>query len=194
MSQDDLQRLRAHTHLARQLGAEIETVYGVDIAFQIAEFARIAGVSKIVIGRSNTRRRLLQVGRSFAQQLTAMAPNLDIYIIPDDSVEKYRAPQYHRFGVFSFGELFKTMGVIGAATLIGMVFDMAGFREANIITVYLLGVLLVSVITNGWGYSIAASVVSVFVFNFFFASPRYTLNAYDVGYPVTFLIMFAGHF
>ncbi len=194
MSQDDLQRLRAHTHLARQLGAEIETVYGVDIAFQIAEFARIAGVSKIVIGRSNTRRRLLQVGRSFAQQLTAMAPNLDIYIIPDDSVEKYRAPQYHRFGVFSFGELFKTMGVIGAATLIGMVFDMAGFREANIITVYLLGVLLVSVITNGWGYSIAASVVSVFVFNFFFASPRYTLNAYDVGYPVTFLIMFAGAF
>ena len=49
-------------------------------------------------------------------------------------------------------------------------------------------------ITNGWGYSIAASVVSVFVFNFFFASPRYTLNAYDVGYPVTFLIMFAGAF
>ena len=30
--------------LAQQLGAKIETVYGDDVPYQIAEFARISGV------------------------------------------------------------------------------------------------------------------------------------------------------
>lgn len=43
--------------LAEQLGATIETTYGEDIAFQISEFARLSGVSKIVVGRNNARRK-----------------------------------------------------------------------------------------------------------------------------------------
>ena len=39
-----------------KVGAEITTVIGENISFQIAEFARISGVTKIVIGRSNTKR------------------------------------------------------------------------------------------------------------------------------------------
>ena len=45
--------------LAQQLGAKIETVYGEDVPFQIAEFARLFGVSKIVIGRSSAAKRHL---------------------------------------------------------------------------------------------------------------------------------------
>ncbi len=51
------EQLRANIHLAQQLGAEIETVYGDDVAFQIGEFARLSGISKIVIGRSTKRRK-----------------------------------------------------------------------------------------------------------------------------------------
>ena len=52
MSEEDKKRLRENIHLAEQLGATIETVYGDDVAFQITEFARLSGVSKIVVGRS----------------------------------------------------------------------------------------------------------------------------------------------
>ncbi len=57
MSEEDVKRLRNNMHLAEQLGAKIETVYGEDVSYQIAEFARLSGVSKIVIGRSSATQR-----------------------------------------------------------------------------------------------------------------------------------------
>lgn len=60
MSEANKQQLRSNIHLAQQMGAAIETVYGDDIAFQIAEFARLSGVSKIVMGRASARRNFWQ--------------------------------------------------------------------------------------------------------------------------------------
>ena len=71
-----------------------------------------------------------------------------------------------------------------------MLFRQLGFAEANIITVYVLGVLVTSVVTRHRVYSLISSIVSVLVFNFFFTDPQFTLRAYNQGYPVTFLIMF----
>ena len=47
MSEEDVKRLRNNMHLAAQLGAKIETEYGEDVSYQIAEFARLSGVSKL---------------------------------------------------------------------------------------------------------------------------------------------------
>lgn len=69
-----------------------------------------------------------------------------------------------------------------------------GFDEANIITVYVLGVLVASVITTHQVYSLISSIVSVLVFNFLFTEPKFTLQAYEQGYPVTFIIMFLAAF
>ena len=52
MSPPDKERLRANIHLAQQLGASVETVYGDDVAYQISEFSHLSGVTKIVLGRS----------------------------------------------------------------------------------------------------------------------------------------------
>lgn len=80
---ESLARLRGNLRLAEQLGARIATVYGEDVAAQIAEYARASGVSKIVIGRSNNRRGILP-RPTLVEQLTALAPNVDVYIIPDN--------------------------------------------------------------------------------------------------------------
>ena len=69
-----------------------------------------------------------------------------------------------------------------------------GFREANIITVYILGVLITAVVTSQRIYSLISSVISVLLFNFLFTEPRYTFNAYDAGYIATFLVMFIAAF
>ena len=61
-------------------------------------------------------------------------------------------------------------------------------REANIIIVYLLGVLLTAVWTNGYFYGVLVSLLSVVSFNFFFTIPRFSLTALDPNYPVTFLV------
>ena len=59
MDEGDKERLRNNMRLAEQLGANIETVYGEDVSYQIAEFSRLSGVSKIVIGRSTATKRTL---------------------------------------------------------------------------------------------------------------------------------------
>ena len=65
------------------MGAQIATVYGDDPAVQIAEYARVSGVTKIVLGRTNHRSLLFFKGKSLADRLTDLAGNLEIYVIPD---------------------------------------------------------------------------------------------------------------
>ncbi len=104
-------------------------------------------------------------------------------------MEAYRTKS--RQPVFSAADILKCIVILSAASCLGYTFDRLGFEEANIITIYVLAVLIISVVTVNRVYSLIASVVSVLVFNFLFTEPKYTLQAYDSGYPVTFLIMFA---
>lgn len=82
-----------------------------------------------------------------------------------------------------------TFGVLAGVTGIGILFAWLGFTEANIITVYILGVLLIALFTKRYFCSVLSSLASVLLFNFFFTEPRLTLHAYEPGYPVTFVIM-----
>ncbi|MGN1083126.1 MAG: DUF4118 domain-containing protein, partial [Candidatus Avispirillum sp.] len=194
MSEEDRKRLKANIRLAGQLGAKIETVYGADVPYQIAEFARLSGVSKIVIGRSSATRKNIFSKPTLTERLIAAAPNLDIHIIPDAEGGAFgyrhrKAPR--KIGiVMSVSDILKSIAILVLASCIGMLFQHLGFDEANIITVYVLGVLITSVITTHRIYSLISSLVSVLVFNFLFTDPKFTLHAYDKGYPVTFAIMF----
>ena len=49
------QGVRRNMELARALGAKIVTVYGSDIGSQVAEYAMVSNVSKVVLGRTNHR-------------------------------------------------------------------------------------------------------------------------------------------
>ncbi len=191
MSSENKSRLRENIRLAEQLGASVETTYGDDIALQIAEYARLSGVSKIVLGRYNAVKSGLFPKQTLTEKLIAYAPKLDIYIIPDTTVLSYRPQKPKKSGgCFSPSDLLRSLLILGLATLVNFGFYHYGLGEANIITIYILGVLLTAVTTSERGYSIAYALVSVLLFNFFFTAPRFTLNAYDPGYPVTFLVMF----
>lgn len=194
MPEEDVKRLRSNMRLAEQLGAKIETVHGEDVSYQIAEFARLSGVSKIVIGRSSATRKSIFSKPTLTEKLIANAPNLDVHIIPDTDGKNtaYRAKKARKRNgiVFSVSDLLKSIAILILASCIGMLFRQLGFAEANIITVYVLGVLVTSVVTRHRVYSLISSIVSVLVFNFFFTDPQFTLRAYNQGYPVTFLIMF----
>ena len=191
MSGEDVARLRENIHLAQQLGASVETTYGDDIALQIAEYARISGVSKIVVGRYNAIRKRLISKQTLTEKLIAYAPKLDVYIIPDKPVNGYHPPKMGKRNLhLSTRDVLCSVGILTAATAIGFLFYYLGFSESNIITIYILGVLLTAVATSDRIYSIGAALTSVLVFNFFFTVPRFSLDAYDPGYPVTFLIMF----
>ena len=140
---EDQARLQKHIRLAGQSGAEIVTTHSEDIALQIAEYARISEVTRIVIGKSMMDQGFFRKRRGWTERLTDLVPDLEIHIIPD----------------------------------------------SNIITIYLVGVMMTSILTSGYTCSVISSVISVVLFNYFLTEPRLTLYAYGSGYPVTFAIM-----
>ncbi|QIK57924.1 sensor histidine kinase KdpD [Erysipelothrix sp. HDW6A] len=186
--------VKENLRLAEELGAQLTTLYGDDIANQIAEYAKISHVSKIVIGKSSKKR--VRFGQlSIIDQLAEYAPNIDIHVIPDSSTVYYEK-RSNILGkeTFRLRDGLKVFAMLSIATAIGYFFFELGFTEANIIIVFILGVLITSLITDGRIWSIISSVLAVLVFNFFFADPRFTFAAYDSGYPFTFLFMFATAF
>ena len=190
LSGENLVRLRSNLHLAEQLGAQISTVYGTDPAVQIAEYARVSGVTKIVMGRINHKQNLLLGKKSLADRLLERT-DLDIYIIPDHQPrykKPYGKPHPPKFHV-TWKETCVLLGTLLLSTSMGFLFHSAGFSESNIITVYILGVLLTAVWTRGYLYGALASFLSVAAFNFCFTEPRFSFQADDPSYPVTFLIM-----
>ena len=192
MREDDQLRLQENTRLAQQLGAEIVTMRGEDVPTQIAEYARLSGVTRIVIGRSGAQRRSFWSSPTLTERLIELAPGLDIHIIPDVDVYKnyhQKKPTLMRPAMPTLRELLLTLGILTAATAIGWLFLRLGFTDANIITLYLLGVLFTSVLTSGYTCGILASILSVILFNYFLTEPHLSLLAYGSGYPVTFVIM-----
>ncbi len=181
--------LRDNMRLAEQLGAQVATVFGDDVSEQIAEYAKASRVSKIVMGRSGAKKGLL-AKVSYVDRLTALSPNMDVYIIPDAAPNLAKKwTEYLHAPAISLADIAKTAAVLLLSTLVGLWFESLGFGEANMVTVYILGVLLTATLTRGRFCSVVSSIGSVLLFNYFFTEPRLTLQAYGAGYPAVFAIM-----
>ena len=193
MNAEDTVRLQTNMRLAQQLGAEIVTTHGEDVATQIAEYVRLSDVTKIVIGRSSVQRRHFWSEPTLTERLITLAPEVDIHIIPDvEAYKNYRGKRLLtiRPAFPTAWELLLTIGILATATVIGWVFLRLGFANANIIMVYLLGVLLTSAFTSGYTCGVLSAFLSVILFNYFLTEPRLSLAAYGSKYPVTFAVMF----
>ncbi len=169
LSGKDRQRLQENTQEARRLGARVQTVSGDDVAFQIAEYARLSEIETIVLGQSD-----------FASLQRPSKPTL-----PDRLVRRERVGRQR----ILFDTVFTVLMLL-AATLIGLLLYRHGLSSSSIMMVYLLSILLVSVTTSQRWYSGVSSVIILFLFNYFFVQPRFSLKVYESGYPVSFFVMF----
>ncbi len=186
----DKEKLEEHIRYAEKLGAEIVMTHGENIPVQIAEYARLSNVTEIVIGQSNARRNHFFSQSTLTEKLIELIRN-DIHIIPD----AVKAGNYQKRPFTWYVEkpsekdYFLTAFIFALCTLIGLLFQKLNFRDTNIVTIYILGVLLTSIVTDGYLCSVAGSFLSVFLFYFFLTEPRMSFQTYAVGYPVTFFIM-----
>jgi len=188
----DKARLADNIRYAESLGANVATVIGDNVAFQIAEFSRLSGITKVVLGRSVAPKKRLFKKQTLTDQLIALAPNLDVHIIPDMTV-KQKEQKVRLFGKRTLTSVLKDFGIsvliLAIASGISFGLHYMGFTDANIITVYILAVLVISVLTENRFCWVISSAAGVLLFNFFFTTPKFSLMAYDKGYPVTFLVM-----
>ncbi len=193
-SEEENKSIRNHLDLAARLGAQIVTLSGYDIATSVSEYAKLSGITNIVIGKSRKKKTLKNYfGSDFEEKLLSMLSTTELYIIPDNDRENSRNfPRKNLFRnnfTLSAGDTLKSIGMLAIATLASMILRELGIGNQNIIMAYILSVLVISRFTAGYAYGVVSSVLSVLLFNFLFVEPLYTFNAIQAGYPITFLIM-----
>lgn len=187
--------LRSNMEMAKLLGAKIVTVFGSDIAAQIAQYAMVSNVSKIVLGRTNHFTMRPMYRSELLEKLTYMAPNIDVYIIPDmRQTKRYRPRKNQKKKTEDWkritADFSMITGIMLCATAMALILRTLEFSEANTIMIYLLGVLLSAYLANRKLCALYSALISVLLFNFFFTEPFYGLKAYDKTYPATFLMLF----
>ena len=194
-SQDDAQEKTVHGHLnmAERLGAVITTVYGNDPATAIAQYARVSGITKIVLGKSPGKRSFFAREETLMSRLNELAPDVEIIIVPNHLQEDARHFSLRRKLLkeqFTMGDLVRTVLILVLCTGVGFLFSAIGLAITNVVLIYILGVMAVALFTTGYIYSLLSSLLSVLIFNFFFTEPYYSLQS-SPDYFATFAVMFA---
>lgn len=191
LDKDDIQRLRENIKLAGELDAKVVTSYGNDIVEQIAEYAKLSKVTKIVLGRSYSKRGVFLVKESFSERLAKLCPALEIFLIPDsyDQMYRKRKKKSHIQTSVVGLDIVKAVSILAITTEIATFFNQMHFLDANIVMTYILGVLVTAFITKLKITSYIYSIFSVFAYDFFFTSPILTFDVHEGSNFITIIIM-----
>lgn len=178
-----------HLQRAEELGAETFVLSGQNIAAETVAFARKQNVTKIVVGKPVRRSLRDYIYGSPVDQIIRLSEEIDVYVIRGDAGETAAMPATKQPApAVDWKQYMYSLAVMAAATALSFVM-FPYFEPANLIMVYLLGVMGVAV-WLGRGPSILASAMSVVAFDFCFVPPRFDFAVSDVHYLVTFGVMF----
>jgi len=179
--------------LAQELGAETATLTDPAEDQAVVRYAREHNLGKIVLGRRNHRRWFDR--SSFADRLAQRAPELDLVIVALDDKPTplpVKTPDNRSFNEKWRIQLRGCLVAVLLCALITFVTSqwLPGFDAANLVMIYLLGVVVVALFYGRWP-SVLATVINVISFDLFFIAPRGTLAVSDVQYVLTFGVMLA---
>ncbi len=190
MNDASRRRLAENLHLAEQLGAEPVTLRGESAAQETVRYARSRNVTKIVVGKPTHPRWRDLVTKSFLDEIVRSSGDIDVYVItgedtPQPARQDSQATPGGKPELRTYLASFAAPA--GATALATFLF---GQRQlADVVMVYLLGIILVS-LRFGYGPSIVAAVLSVLMLDFFFVPPYLSFAVSDFQHVVTFVVMF----
>jgi two-component system sensor histidine kinase KdpD len=189
MSSEQQEQLTNLMRQAERLGASVEILHGISVSRTILDYAYKNSITKIIIGKPQDVHLRNLLSRSVANQIVRHSKYIDVYIVSGkgQALEKSE-PAIVRFS-FKWWAYLVSLGMVGAATGIGAVFQ-PWFYPINIIMLYLLSIVL-SAVYFGFGPSIMASVLSLLAFDFFFIPPYNTFAIAELHYLFTFAVLFA---
>lgn len=180
--------------LAEQLGATTAVLTGHDVAAALVAHAQELNCATLVVGRPQAR-RFAALRPGMAQRLARLAPALDVVHAGRSDRARRLGQAVHRTheaeddhdGPRAWrryaGAVASSVAITLATTPLLDVFDLA-----NIVLLFLLGVVLVAV-KLGRGPAALAAFLNVAAFDFFFVAPRLSFAVSDVQYIVTFVVM-----
>lgn len=177
--------------LAQSMGAETATLSDTDEAKAVVRYAREHNLGKIVVGRSAPRR--WRVMHSFTRRLSRLGPDFDLVIVALDEAEDFTshrnldAPAARGKWQQRLRGCLAALALCAAITLSGQ-WLLPGFSPANLVMIYLLGVVLIA---NGFGRfpSVFAALLNILAFDLVFIVPTGSFSVDDTQYLMTFAVM-----
>lgn len=197
MTTQEKKRLKNHIKLAETLGGIVEIVHGDDVVDTIIKFCNYRNITKIIIGRNVLRKKVLfRVNRKdIVDKLIERVKYIEVHVIPtwiESRTKKKLAFNISNDSsikeklVFSKNDLLIGIAFSVIASTVSIIINYLGFAEANILLVYILAILFISVNTKGYVIGVIFAFINVFIFNFLFTEPKLTLGFDDPTYLVTF--------
>ncbi len=186
-------RLRANVDVAEELGAHVVTLFGDDIAQQIAQYAEAAGMTHIVVGNA-TGLRALALGREgLASRIMRLAHKAVVDVVPvKDLPAQYGRLREETGFRPTFGDAGRALAAAAIATALGVGVEELGLTGSVVLVLYLIVALLIATRADGFFYALFVALASTLAYNFFFTVPRFTFNAYGINYPFIFAFLLVG--
>jgi two-component system sensor histidine kinase KdpD len=182
-------RVTQTLRLAEQLGAETVRLPGQTMSEALLAYAHDRNVTKIVVGKPRRRLWTRILLGSIVDALVQGSGDIDVYVISAEREQQGvpQAPLARRAIPSDWVPYGWAMAVVALATGAAWL-TLPFFELANLVMVYLLGIVVVAT-RYGRGPSLVASIVSVAALDFFFVPPVFTFAVSDVRYLFTFVVM-----
>jgi two-component system, OmpR family, sensor histidine kinase KdpD len=173
LSQNEQTRLTRYLALARQLGAEVMSTPGTDVAAAILRVAQQHNVTQIVIGKPLGRRWTSFWKRDPLRWLVRNSGDIDIHMIPsEESVRPRRQSLEEQLTGLPWRDYGIAIGIAAVVTGVSLsIFDFTGYWAVALF--YLLAVVLAATRLRR-GPTLFLAALSALLWDFLFIPPRFT--------------------
>lgn len=192
MSQEERKILKENMRIAESYGAEVITLQGDNPYYLISEHCRLTGVTHLVLGRSYLASQRYYRTRNLADKLRNGLPNVEIHMVANPSVRTYPSFNYSPNLTYkgALKDVIVCAAILTISVLIGRFFDQSGYDDANIVSLFILAVVLCCWLSRKVYMCIICSVVAILLFDYMFVAPRGQFIAYNPAYMMTFATTF----
>jgi len=173
--------------LAEELGGETVTLSGTRVADEILAWAQERNVTRLILGRPQQQGWVARLRGSLLDQLVEGSGNIDVLVISGDADDApspkpfRRPPPIAQYGWAA--------GVVALATGVGLLLRPV-LSVTDIAMLYLLAAVVVGSRVRQRP-ALAASLLSIALFDFCFVPPYYTFAVHDATYVLTFVMLLA---
>src|SRR6266446_3621664 len=173
LSQEEQTRLTRYLALARQLGAEVISTPGRDVAETLLRIARENNVTQIVIGKRLDSRWTSFWKRDPLRWLMRQSGNIDIHMIPaEESARPQRETIEERLVRAPWRDFGAAVVIAAVVTALSLsIFAYTGYSAVALF--YLLAVVLAGMRLRR-GPTLFLAALSALLWNFLFVPPRFT--------------------
>jgi two-component system sensor histidine kinase KdpD len=185
LSKEAKEQVSRTLQLAEKLGATTGTVFGINVASSVIEYARKHNITRIIIGKTLRPRWQEFVFGSVVDQLIHNSGTIDVYVISSEEKTLQKpVPMEPLLPTTLPKDYLASLVLVAMITAIGWLIR-SFISPVNLAMLFMLGVVFIAW-RRGLRPAIFTAVIGVVAFDFFFIPPYLSFRISDTEYLITF--------